>query len=370
MSLTSLHVNTELGWRGGEAQTLHLILGLQARGHRCLLVARPGSELLGRAKSAGLQAIPITMRGEYDLPSARRLADLIDAHGIDLLHYHTAHAVSLGTLATFFSGRRRAVAVRRVSIPLRRRILGRLKYRYRVDRVVAVSHAIRRSLIWQGLDPERVITVPSGIDADRFASGDRRRFRSSLAGAARDWSGSAFLIGTAGHLAANKGIDLFLEAAAAVAAEVPEARFAVVGRGEKEGALKGLAARRGLNDRVVFTGFRDDMPDVYAGLDLFVLASSSGEGSPSVLKEAMAAGVPVVATAVDGANEIVEDGRHGLLTPSGNAPALARAMVLLATDTALRRRLSAAARERVCEFSIDQMVDGIEEIYRSLAGAG
>ena len=130
--------------------------------------------------------------------------------------------------------------------------------------------------------------------------------------------------------------------------------------------LKGAADRLGLGNRLVFTGFREDMPDVYAGLDLFVLSSTSGEGSPAVLKEAMAAGTPVVATALDGIEEIVEDARHGLLVPPGDAPGLARAIVILARDAQLRARYSAAARSRVLEFTTDRMVERTLEVYRSI----
>jgi glycosyltransferase involved in cell wall biosynthesis len=378
-----LHVNTERGWRGGEAQTLRLAQGLAARGHRTLLMAQPGSPLAARAAAAGLRVLETPMRGELDLGAARQLAAAIERHGIDLLHYHTAHAAGLGTLASLFCGRRPAVASRRVSFPLRGRLLGRIKYTWRVDRVVAVSEAIRRRLIAQGLDPGRVVVVHSGIDPDRFARGDGQRFRAALAGAAAvppvaagggpgaaaGRSGGIFLVGAAGHLAAHKGMDLFVEAAALAAAELKEARFVVVGGGEEEGALRALAARRGIAERIVFAGHREDMPDVFAGLDLFVLSSRSGEGSPAVLKEAMAAGVPVAATALDGVEEIVEDGRHGLLSPPGNAPALARSIVILARDGGLRARLREAARERVREFTAERMVERTEAVYASLRGS-
>lgn len=364
---TILHLNTEAGWRGGEAQTLRLAAGLLARGHRCLIAGVPGGDLVRRASAPGLEVVPVPMRGELDLGAARALAHIVREEGVDLMHYHTAHAVTIGTLATLFLRRRPAtVAARRLSFPLRSALLGRFKYSFRVDRVIAVSEAIRRLLVRRGLDPARVVTVHSGIDPERFAAGDGRRFRESLRPVLGADAGKAFLIGTAGHLAAHKGIDLFLEAAAGAAAECPEARFLVAGRGEGEAALRREAARLGLEGRVVFAGFRDDMPDVLAGLDLFVLASTSGEGSPAVLKEAMAAGTPVVATALDGIEEILEDARHGLLVPPGNAPALARAMILLAGDPALRSRYAAAAKTRVLEFTADRMVERTGEIYRSI----
>jgi len=364
---TVLHLNTEAGWRGGEAQTLRLAQGLRARGCRCILAGVPGGELVRRAAAAGLEVLPLPMRGEFDLAAARRLARVVRDERVDLLHSHTAHAVTLATLATLFCRPRPAtVASRRLSFPLRSVLFGRIKYSLRVDRVIAVSEAIRRLLLRQGLDPGRVVTVHSGIDPERFARGDRRRFRGSLRPALGDEADTAFLVGTAGHLATHKGFDIFLAAAAAAAAAVPSARFVVIGRGEGEERLRGVADRLGLAPRVVFAGFRDDMPDVYAGLDLFVLPSISGEGSPAVLKEAMAAGTPVVATSLDGIEEIVEDARHGLLVPPGDAAGLARAIVILARDAPLRARCSAAAQKRVQEFTADRMVERTEEVYRSI----
>jgi L-malate glycosyltransferase len=366
MTATILHLNTERGWRGGEAQTLRLAIGLQTRGHHCVVAAPPASPLLQRAAAAGLPVHSFAARGELDLAAARRLARLVRDERVTLLHYHTAHAVTLGTLAMCFCGRLPAVASRRVSFPLRGRLLGRVKYGFRVDRVLAVSEGIRRRLVRQGLDPERVVVVHSGIDLEPYERGDRARFRASLGLDASGAPEAGPLIGTVGHLAPHKGMDRFVEAAAEAARHLPGARFVVVGRGEEEGRLRRLAEARGLRDRILFTGFRDDMPDVFAGLDVFVLASSSGEGSPAVIKEAMAAGVPIVATALDGVDEIVEDNRHALLVPPGNVPALARAIILLVSDADLKRRLSAAARGRVREFTSERMVERTEAVYRSL----
>jgi glycosyltransferase involved in cell wall biosynthesis len=364
---TILHLNTETGWRGGEAQTLRLAQGLQARGHKCLVAGPERGELLKRAAAAGLTVISLASRGEMDLRAARVLSRILREERVDLLHAHTAHAVMLGTLATLFRRRRPAlVAARRLSFPLRSAFFGRIKYGLRVDRVIAVSEAIRRLLVRQGLNPDRVAVVHSGIDPERFRHGDRRRFRESLRPFLGDDADEAFLVGTVGHLAAHKGVDVFLAAAAAAAREIPAARFVVIGRGEAEGALRRAADRLGVGSRVLFAGFRDDMPDVFAGLDLLVLSSVSGEGSPAVLKEAMAAGTPLVATALDGLEEIVEDARQGLLVPPGNAPALARAIVILAEDPGLRARYSAAALKRVMDFTADRMVERTESIYRSI----
>lgn len=360
-----LHLGTETGWRGGEAQALFLARGQNRRGRRAVIVAPPGSELLKRAAAEGIEAIAFAARGEWDLGAGRRLARLVSATPAGLVHAHTAHAAALLLLARPFGCRARGVVARRVSFPIRPPVLGRVKYSWGVDRVIAVSEAIRRALLRQGLEPARVAVVHSGIDAARFAAGRRQPARAALlkAGAFPD---DALLVGTVGHLAAHKGIDRFLDAAALFGRSVPRARFVVVGRGAKEQALRALAARLGLDGRVLFTGFRDDLPDLYAALDLFALASLSGEGSPAVLKEAMAAGVPVVSSSLDGVEEIIEDARHGLLTPPGDAAAMARALDRLAADPPLRERLSDAGRRRAAEFSIDHMVEKTEAVYASL----
>jgi L-malate glycosyltransferase len=369
MSYTVLHLNTETGWRGGEAQTLFLASGLESRGLRSLVVAPPRSALARRAAAAGLVVRQLPMRGEWDLAAAWRLAGMVRREQVDLIHCHTAHAAAIGALARLRVGAPRAVASRRVSFPLRRAIVSRLKYTLGVDRVIAVSEAIRRSLIGQGLAPDRVVTIHSGIDPGRFQGGNRGRFRAATTAAPIAWPADAFLVGTVGHLAAHKGFDLFLEAAAGAARTNPRTRFVVVGEGEEERDLRRRAQALGLGDRVWFAGFRDDMPDVLAGLDLFVLASRGGEGSPAVLKEAMAAGVAVVATALDGVEEIIEDAEHGVLTPPGDVQALAGAIARLAADGSMRARLVNGARRRADDFTIDKMVDRTREVYVTLGGA-
>jgi glycosyltransferase involved in cell wall biosynthesis len=366
MPSTVLHLNTEASWRGGEAQTLHLAAGLLRRGWPGVVAAVPDSPLARRAAALGIPVEPLRPRGEWDLAAAARLAGLIGRHQVGILHYHTAHAVAIGSLASLRAGRRPAFAARRVSFPLRHRVLARWKYTWRVDRVIAVSEAIRRGLIGQGIPADRVVTVHSGIEPGRFREGDRARFRSTLPGPAASWPRDALLIGTVGHLAAHKGIDQFLRACALVRGDLPGVRFVVVGRGEQEASLRAEAERLGLGDRVTFAGFRDDMPDVFAGLDVFVLASRSGEGSPAVLKEAMAAGTPIAATALDGVEEIIEDARHALLTTPGDDRALAGAITRLARDRDLRVRLAAAARRRVEDFTVDRMVEATIQVYGSL----
>jgi glycosyltransferase involved in cell wall biosynthesis len=177
-----------------------------------------------------------------------------------------------------------------------------------------------------------------------------------------------------------KGIEYFLDAAASLAARFPLARFLVVGEGciVRDGVivpspyrheLEDYAARLGLAERVVFTGFRRDVPELLREVAVSVLPCISNEGLSNSVLESMAAGAPVVATTVGGNPEIVEDGRTGLLVPPADSGALAGAIARLLEDRELAERLGRAARQRVADhFSVEQMVRRTERLYVDLLG--
>ena len=360
--LTILHVNTEPSWRGGEAQTLMLARGLVERGHTSRLAVPRGSAILRSARAAGLEAVALPMNGEFDPASIFGIAGILRESQVDVMHYHTSHAVTLGTLATLIAGRRAAVLTRRVSFSLRRNPLARIKYTFRVDHLIAVADSVRWVMIAEGIAPDRVSVIHSGIDLSRFQGAADRAGLDRELGLPPD----AFLIGCVGHLAKHKGHGALLDAAGRVAASMPQLRLLMIGEGSERARLEARAASGPLAGRAIFVGFRDDVPRLMAALDLFVLPSLSGEGSPAVIKEAMACGVPVVATDLDGVREIVEDGREALLVPPADPDRLAAAIRRAASDAELRRALTEAGRARVKEFSSDRMVERTLEVYRQV----
>jgi glycosyltransferase involved in cell wall biosynthesis len=191
--------------------------------------------------------------------------------------------------------------------------------------------------------------VPLGIDLDRFRSGSP-----VLEGT---------LVGNVARLAEQKGQRTLLDAAPAVLERHPEARFVLVGDGELRGELEARAAP--LGDRVVFTGARDDVPDLLASFDVFAFPSLF-EGLCLAVIEAQAAGVPVVATPVGGIRETVVDGETGLLVPPRDAEALAERIVRLLDDRALAARLAAEASRRVERYSTERTVAETLALYDSI----
>ncbi|HEV8374830.1 MAG TPA: glycosyltransferase family 4 protein, partial [Candidatus Polarisedimenticolia bacterium] len=191
-----LHLNTERGWRGGEVQTLLLARGLAQRGHRCVLAAPSGSRLIAEGREAGLEVEPLEARGEFDPKAVITLARLYRRLRPELLHFHTSHAVTLGTLAMALAGRIPAVASRRVSFPLSRNPLARLKYTHRVRRIIAVSSGIREILLAAGIPAEHLVTIHSAVDLDRFKTlPSRGESRADLG-----YDDRIVLVGAVGHL--------------------------------------------------------------------------------------------------------------------------------------------------------------------------
>jgi len=166
-----------------------------------------------------------------------------------------------------------------------------------------------------------------------------------------------------GALVAHKGQERLLEAFTSLAGGRPGLHLALVGDGPLRAELEGKAALLGIAQRVHLAGFREDIPAVMSALDIMALPSISGEGSPAVVKEAMACRVPVVATELDGVREIVDEGVDALLVPPGDAARLAQALDALLADAALRERLSARALEKVRHYSVETMVERTEEVY-------
>jgi glycosyltransferase involved in cell wall biosynthesis len=251
---------------------------------------------------------------------------------------------------------------RRVDFVPRRHVFNQWKYGRSVSLFVAISTAIRDILLAFGVPLERLRLVPSGVDFARAPEGAGAAVRREF-GVARGQP----LVGNVGALVDHKGQRYLVEAAALVLRERPDARFAIVGEGELESDLKARAKALGLGDRLLFTGFRRDVPAILEALDLFVM-SSHLEGLGTIVLDALAAGKPVVGTRAGGIPEIIEHESHGLLVPPRDAAALAAAILRVLADPALAARLASQGRARALEgFSADAMVAGNLAVYRELA---
>lgn len=357
---------------GMREQVLMLAQGLDRRAFQPVVVAPADEEWKRRLSATGVPLVHVPLPPGLDpwrdfLAGAGLWSALRRLHP-GLVHLHGYKTVFLGVpaallartgpvLATVHGSWQVRPALAGLALPVERTVCRRL------DGLIAVSGVLGAALSTRGLVPRGGIhVIRNGIDLERFnpfVSGATFRVELGLASTNQ-------LIGTICRLTPEKGIDVFLQAAAIVAARHPGARFCVVGDGPEEVPLKRLARTLGLDKVVTFTGRRTDIPGILAALDVFVLASRS-EGLPLALIEAMAMLRPVVATAVGGCPEVVQDGVSGRLVAPGDVAGLSRAIVGLLEREEVRRSLGREARRKIeLEFSALEMIRRTEEVYREV----
>lgn len=364
-----LHLNTEPTWRGGEQQVLYLLNGLKERGVTSAIMAQPGKPMAERARANGHEVYERTMHGEIDLPAALAIRRKIVAGGYNLVHAHTSHAHTLGAVAvglTPKSKRPRMIVARRVDFSIYRRSffgLNGLKYRHGVDHYVTVSEAIRQVLIKDGLPPEWITCVHSGIDLARI---DEAPDRTAELRAELEVPEGHTLIGNVAALADHKGQRYLLDAIPDVLKERSDLVFAIVGDGELKDALHAQAAELGISERVRFLGFRTDVPSLLKAFDVFVMPSHM-EGLGTSVLDALAARLPVVGTEAGGMPEILIEGETGLVCPIKDSAALTKNLLRVLGDPELAQRMASAGRARVeAMFSTTSMVEGTLAVYRRL----
>jgi glycosyltransferase involved in cell wall biosynthesis len=354
MSRSVLHVDTAATWRGGQNQVLLTAAGMASRGAPVSVACRAGGELESRAAAAGARVMPLPFRGDLWPPAIVGLARLMRRERPAALLLHDPHAVSAALVASRLAGRAALVAVRRVDFPLRGPF-SRAKYAA-CDRVIVASRAIGAVVAAGGVRPERTRLVYEGVP-DRVAVPGGDEVLQALG-----VPPGAPVVGNVAALTDHKDHATLVAAMALVRGRVPEARLVIAGEGELRPALEAQARDLGLGDRVVFAGFRRDLDRLLPALSVFCL-SSRLEGLGTSLLDAMAFGLPVVATAAGGIPEAVEDGVTGRLVPPRDPGALANALADALGDEGVRRAWGAAGRRRFCErFTVEHMVDETERV--------
>jgi glycosyltransferase involved in cell wall biosynthesis len=238
--------------------------------------------------------------------------------------------------------------------------LNRFKYRSMADAYIAISDRVRQVLVSDGVPEQMIRVVPSGVLVDpgkvdpnglmaEFGFGRDHRILLSVA-----------------HLTPEKGHDVLLRAMKRVLDRTPAARLMIVGDGRGRAGLETLADRLGIRQSVLFTGFRDDVTAFFGLAEVFI-SSSTAEGLGSSVLDALAAGVPVVATAVGGIPEVIVDGKTGILVPPSEPRALAQGIIAQLERADRAREMAARGRAVLRErFSVEKMVSGTLQVYREL----
>lgn len=349
------------------------------------LVCRRGFMLEAHARAEGFRHVALGYSSRFsplgDARDVAALRGLITSEKIDVIHVHRGKDHWIGMAAALLTGIP-LVRTRHVVTPVRQHFMNRWLYSRATSALLSVSSAAERSFgrLIERIPNHRVIL--SAVDHERFSPARRsEKWRKEHSG--NNASGEPVWIGLIGRIQHVKGQDNFLRAAALVAAQCPEARFLIAGRGGPKKRAKYLrfANDHGFGDRLTIKGTLDNLPEVMASLDIGVVASIGSEGSSRVTLELMASSVPVVVTRVGGIPELmrlerdgapppdaqhIQIGEFGLLVPPGDAEAMAEAMIRLVRDPALRSRMGEAGRRTaVRDHDPGRWAGAIEETYRT-----
>jgi glycosyltransferase involved in cell wall biosynthesis len=375
------HLITTLELGGAQDNTLHTVRGLRAP-FQASLIAGPGGLLDEEARCIpGVEvrferSLVRPIRPWRDLRAVAALTRALKRLRPDIVHTHSSKAGIVGRAAAraarvpiivhsihgfgFHDGqpawlRTGLIGLERAAAPL-------------TTHFVAVSRAnLERGAALRIVAPERATVIRSGIHIDAFVAAAAAAGAPGRASLRRELGlpDGAPLVGMVACLKPQKAPLDFVDAAARVSAARPEVRFVMVGDGELRPAVEARVRAVGLEGRLHLLGWRRDIPEVMAALDIVVL-TSLWEGLPRVVPEAIAAGRPVVATAVDGTAEILRDGDNALVAAPGDKVGIAARIARLLSEPELGPRLVGNARPLLSEFDIDAMVRAQESLYRRL----
>jgi glycosyltransferase involved in cell wall biosynthesis len=357
-----VHTEWSDGFGGQEHRILLECREMMRRGHRAAIVCRPEALLLGRAGDAGIPVIPVPIRSSADLAAVAAMVRIFRQRGATVVNTHSGKDSWVGSVAAKVARVPLLIRTRHISVPIRRHPFN-MVYRW-PDGYITTGEMIRDHLLAEGIPAERVVSIPTGVDPERFSPAvDGGRIRREF-GIAPD----VFLVSMIGVLRTWKRHDLFLEAIRLLRERGVPAGALVAGEGPRREAIEAEIAAKGLAGTVILAGYRADVPEILAASDALVLPSDRFEGVPQVILQALAMERAVIASPVGGIPEVVHPEETGLLCPAGDAAAYAGALERLARDPALGERLGKAGRDRVlARYTVAAMGDRTEMFYASLA---
>jgi glycosyltransferase involved in cell wall biosynthesis len=364
--LRIVHSEASMGWGGQEHRVLSELKGFQQRGAWVALLAPEESEVLGRAREAGIEAQPLdTCKSRYPF-NALRLKRWLCANDAQVVNTHSSRDGYLVGAAARLARVPLLIRSRHIDVAYPHLWISRHAFTTFADHVLTTSGKITGHLKSTfNLSDDRVSTVPTGIDLALFSTdGPAAELR-------REGNSDQLpLVGMVSVLRSWKGHPVFIEAAELLKARGINVRFVIVGAGPVRGSILRKISTCNLGDDISLTGHREDIPAVLRALDVLAIPSTGHEGIPQIGLQALACETPVVGSDTGGIPEIIRNGETGRIVAAGNAGQLADVLEAALADTEETRRMARAGRELVlAKHGLDHMLGRLEEIYsRYLVG--
>jgi glycosyltransferase involved in cell wall biosynthesis len=371
-----LYVFDNMEFGGGERVFAQLINRLSGERYKIMVACLPTGAFIEKIEGRKVEVKSVDMRNRFNPGVILQLADLMKRENVEIVHSQGARADFFARMAAKLAGAPIVVSTVPMPVegfdvsPIRKLIymaFNRFSERF-VDRFMVVSDALEKTMIEKHkIEPRRVVKIYNGIEKDEYCISDmeiacrRSRFRKEFG-----LGDNVPVVVGIGRLVWQKGLEYFIEAIPNILKEFPEAMFLIVGEGPLKEKLKVKSEKLKVKNSLIFTGFRNDIKDVLASVDIYVMPSLL-EGLPVVLLEAMAMMKPIVATKIEGIMETLENGVTGLLISPKDPQILSEAIVDLLIHKDKARQMGLAARKVVEDrFGVDIMVRKVEEVYEEL----
>ena len=363
MKIKVLQLVEGFSFGGAETKLLELVKHMDTNRFETTVISFGlGDEIKELFMQLNCRVFTFERKRQFDFALLRQVQDFIRDEEIDIVMTTLFYADVIGALAGHKGGAKGVFSWETISSPKWLVPHRFWAYRYAIrkaDKVISVSKATADWLIKKRkVNPNKVMIIPYGVNLEKFNPKVKTITRTDIGVNKED-----MVIGQVSRLTEQKGHTYLIDAATRVVTEIPNAKFVLVGDGPLRSRLEDKVRARGLQDHFVFLGFRQDVPEILPLFDVFTLPSLY-EGLPNVVLEAMACGLPVVATPVDGTKEAVVDERTGYLVPVGDTADLSHKLIKMCSNDALRLKLGLAGRGRVeDDFSLDGQVRKFEKLY-------
>ncbi len=362
MSFTILHTESSKGWGGQENRTIKESIGLKRMGVRVIIACPPDSKLAKIGAGNGIEIRTVRMESSISPFAIASLLKVIKKENVNIICTHSGKDSMLGAIAGRLS-RRKPIIVRTRHLALP--ITSRITYSVLPHRVVTVSEYVRKHLVEEkGIPAYKVISIPTGVDLDRFNPDKVRVLSREELGCPPD----GIIIGTVAILRRKKGHHTLLDAAPHILKDFPKAYFIFAGDGPQKENIEKKIRELGIERNVKLLGLRQDIPEILKTIDIFALPTLQEALGTSFL-EAMSMKKPVVGTKVGGVPEVVKDGVTGILVLPEAPLQLADAIITLLKDRDLMSKMGDEGRRDVEEkYNVNVMVNSLFDFYNSLIG--
>lgn len=360
--LRVIQLSSEATWRGGEQQIAYLIGELKHKGVESIAIVKSKSSFETHCKDSGIPYYSLPFQNSIDLYTAWRLRTIAKKERASLVHIHSSKSHSIAVFSTLLGLKAPLVLSRRVDFELSDTLFSKWKYNHHsIKKILCVSDAIAKIVRPHLREPEKCITVHSGIDIGKFSNPPTQ----SLLRKEYALSEDAILIGNTSALAGHKDYFTFIDTVEILTHRLPSIKAFIIGKGPLENELKAYVTKKKLTSQIIFTGFRKNIIELLPSLDIFLITSTE-EGLGTSILDAFAARVPVVATEAGGIPEMVKHLETGMLAKPKDFKSLASYVEQVVNSPELQKSLVDKAYKKVLTFSKEQTATKTLSAYEEI----